>query len=663
MKGADILDAGKNENLNEPENEEEMDNEVEISEPELPPETDIMLEESDSSEEAQEDDEPAEKPRSYGIILSFVATVLSAIYRAIRSSAATAMLTAYDKTADAFRSSWLYGVLFSEGAISMADKLKVRFRRATTHALIPKGLAFSASRLLVIRSKIYGFIMLFFGLTTLLVHYAMNSMYKLFIYDIYAPLTAVSVCAVAIFFVFSNDTLIKCVYNSRILGALVFDLMGVKQSSADAEPYELSASGACIFGIILGSFTFVFPARYIVLLVAAVLYAVIVMKSPEAGMISVMILATFAPFKLLCIAIVLLAVSYLFKVFCGKRTLKLEFIDAMIAVFLLIKVLAETVSFGGKGDTFQTLVFGSAYFITVSILRSEPWFKRAIRAIVIGVSVISVFSVLFYLMSEVAHSGMLANVDFSSFGAFVAQLQLYSFFIILAVFLKEKNKNLRLGLMIVMVLNVIYISLALPNGAIVAGISALAVFLVLYNVKNLALVLAALVVRIVLPIFGVLGPISLSADKGSLIGLNTIIKILSKYGFTGIGASDSALDIIYSSISVGSSSGDLREQSLLLQIALETGYIGAVMFIFTFVLILQSAFSYGRSCPDKTEWYRLITYAGMCGIVAAFVYGIVQNIWIDQRMFLVYWILAGITTAASRCAKAKTNVDNYGLNA
>ncbi len=640
----------------------ELDNEDDIiSQPELQPETEVsakkLNKKSASSEKynrkrkKRKNNRPASEKSA--LVRAFSA-FSSKISRGIRHSGIANALTSHEKIAEAFRKTWLYGLFFSEKNTARVNRTKVRFRKAVTDAKIPKLLERLCSALFNIKTRIYGLILLMFGITTLIIHYFVNSRGNIFTYDAYAPFTAVCICAFAIVFVFSNDPLSKDIYESKFIGSLLFDLMGVTSSDFDEKKAaDFSPLGAFTLGILLGLLTLIFSARSILLVILLIIYAAAVIKSPEAGIISILLISPFASLDILVVALSLLTVSYIFKALCGKRTIKLEFSDIPIAFFMLTVLSSEAISFGGKGTPITSVIFIASYFIVVSILRSEVWFNRAVRAVSIGVSVMAVVAILIYCIGEFVNIGILGKISISEYRGTVSQVILYASFILLAELFQDKRFNSKILPIIMLLFSAVYICFTLPATAILAAVIALCIFFLLCDGRSAFFIAGISAIWVIVASFvpkaNIIG--SISTGKDAYTGANLIVRLLSKFGFTGIGSSDSARDILHSSVSLGSDASLLEESNLFFSLALELGYIGLIMFVISFFFILQNAFSFGQACIDRNDKYRLTSYATMCGLICAFIYGFWGNTFSEPRMLLIYWLLAGFTVAGSRCTK------------
>ncbi len=668
--------------------EEDEDDAIE-TQPELQPETEVSAiklddEEPVSAVKHHRSKKSQKQKSSAGIIVYLLSQLFSKIYRGIRNSGFACALTSYDSVSEAFRRSFLYSLIFSEKNTARANSLKTKFRKATTEASVPKALDKAITYLLSLPTRMYGLIFFLFGVVSLISHLVLKATLASYVSaGTTVQITGFVISAIAILLTFSNDTLVQTISESKLLSSFLYGLLGIKRLDTDSlKPSDISGGRACLIGIGLGILSIFFPVYKILLLMASFIYAAIVIKSPESGMISLILLAPFAPLSILKIAIILLAIAYIYKALCGKRTIKFEFSDIIVALFLLTVFSAETVSFGGQGTPLSSLIFILSYFIAVSILRSDVWFSRAVTAIVLGASAMAVGAVVLYFIGEYAVTGIFADFTAREYRNITSHVLLYTFFIMLTALPKkkeddksqskpkkkkekekERKKGIRLSLLFAILCSATYLTFALPPYALLAAITALSIFAVLCNVKTVFPIIFLGITRIVLSILGVGGFIidRISTDKSSLIGSNIMIRLLSQFGFIGVGSSENADMVVGSSVSVGAQLSTLDENSLLLRLALELGYIGVILFALSLFFILQGAFSYGSSCPDRSDKYRLTAYAGMCGLIAAFICGIWENIWIDPRMPLIYWLLAGVTAACTRCSRKLYDGDDPEL--
>lgn len=648
---------------------EEDDAGTETLESEIPPEQSVALQELDISDDAAEpqiNKKPTRNKKSFdslcreSVIIAFIIFIGGELARILRNSFTALIFTSYEKTAALCRSSILYGIFTGKRSLSFFSALKKKIQRAATDALIPKAVSVFLTSLLKVRSRVYALILLSFGSVTLFIHYFISNLFSGFYYSIYTPIAGVAIIIVGFFLLIPEGSVSHALYESRILNTLFSRLLGIKRTSGNEDCIELPGSGACILGTLLGILTLFFPPHTILFIILFTIYSFVVIKSPEAGVISIILMAPFAPLTLIASSIIILTVSYIFKALSGKRTFYFEFMDFPVALFMIMIFLSELISFGNSGDILIPVMFTAVYFIAVSVMHSSIWFDRAIKALITVMSVLSVYALITALLENLTEltidmnsvtdaPGTTGNALNSS--AMLCQILLSFLFVLICVFLTCKNKTNRFGLLLVTISAMIYLFTHLTVTALIAAVISLIIFMILYNGKSAVFLVLATAIVPFLPIFRIFSVehfFDALSSEGSRVDIwNAVIRMISDYGFTGIGGSDS-FEYLYPSYFVGNTDHLPHTGSLLLQIALSLGVVGIVIFIMIFLSILQSSFSFGRSCSDKSAYGRVICYAGMSGVLVNFIWGIGEYIWYNPRAILIFWLLAAITVGARR---------------
>ena len=612
--------------------------------------------------------------RHQSVLIHFFVLVSETVSRTLRNSFLAYLLTAYDKTAELFRASFLYH-FFAEKPASFFKSFKKTVRRQVTDSVIPKKLDTITSSLMLIKSRIYGLILLSFASSALFVHFFINPHFTLSVFSVYTPFVAIAVIVGSLFLIFSGKTLSESLLESKIFSAIGFKLLGLnKNTLADKEYIDLSSSGAIVLGLLLGFLTIIFPISGILLFVLSVIYAIIVVRSPEAGLISLFLIAPFASLNALVGAIAIISISYVFKVLCGKRTLSLEFPDLFIGIFLLLIAFGGAVTFGENGNVLMYILFTGIYFLSASILRSAIWFKRSVNAVILTGAIVSVYAVIARLLGEKlgfkldltleTDVGDAAASIFSSFSVlsyFVLVLGIFLF----SSFLICNRKAMRFGLLIANICAFIYLFTTLPNGAWLAAVVAYIIILLLWKSRS---AIYMLIIALFLPFLPALKIYSVENFFHSLTGVtarydlwNAVMRMLADFGIGGIGLGENAFSSLYSAYFIGNTENATHSGSLLMQIMISFGIFGLLVFSVIIFFVLQSSLSYGRNCSDKSDYGRIMCYAGMCGIIASFLWGINEFIWYNPRIMLLFWLIMGVTVSARR-SSLDLEADNKETN-
>ena len=96
---------------------------------------------------------------------------------------------------------------------------------------------------------------------------------------------------------------------------------------------------------------------------------------------------------------------------------------------------------------------------------------------------------------------------------------------------------------------------------------------------------------------------------------------------------------------------------LYLQIWIETGLVGLVVFLMTVLLIFKKVFAYYRN-GTNTEM-KVVSLAAVCGITAILIQGFTDYVWYNYRVFALFWIMCAFAVSAVRCAQKEEATVQY----
>lgn len=166
---------------------------------------------------------------------------------------------------------------------------------------------------------------------------------------------------------------------------LVFvNLLGV-EGTASGRPARPKTYGAAavIAGTLLGTLSFVVPAGRIIFYAFLVLLCMVILHSPESGLL--LVLLTF-PFTGAASSFFILAafISYFQKLARGKRNFRFGVPDIFFLLFAAATLLL--VLFGAGGATHLRLCFSSVFLLCANLLRSNKLVKKASACFAVGLS-------------------------------------------------------------------------------------------------------------------------------------------------------------------------------------------------------------------------------------------------------------------------------------
>ncbi len=597
------------------------------------------------------------------VILNFLIFLGNAIGKAFRNSLTVSVFTAFENTKKVFSESFFFKALSSPSVERFSTGVKKNFRKAATTATLPSILSRFFSSLIRIKTRLYAYLLIVFGTTTLLSHFFITSRFDIFNTDIYAPITSIIVLISAIFLLLCNKTLGEAVKDSKIMSLLLFDFLGIKRPTV-SEDINVSSIVVCFVGFIFGVLTLFFPAYAILAVIFTSIYTYLVVKFPETGIISLILTMPFLYNKALLYITAIITLSYLFKIFSGKRTASFEFSDMFVLLFLILMSVSEFISFGENSSPMMYSAFILVYFICILALCDGVWFERAINSMILGTVFLTAYSLFTTLFGRSLSLDIefFANTDLCSPAkTAISSTAVLSIFVmcgiifLLTQFFISKSKSNKFAFILLIEVALVYMFREASFSAIVALIISLLIYLALISSKTVIFIVAAAVILPILTLFnsGIYSPIGeiLKNEAFRVEIWSAVTNMLSKYGFTGIGMASDAFSELYASYYVGNTATVPHTYSLWFQIAITLGIPGLILFTVIVFFILQGAFSYGRNTADKWSKNRLFCYASMCSVIAILICGIGEQIIYNPRLFLLFWLLSGIAVCARRSAK------------
>lgn len=686
---SDIYDNDDHYEVNdiEPDDDTELDiasepepddtDELHSTDPEVPPEEDIRAHSlEDTSEKAVQvtfDDPPKKKFKldfkfEHSIILTFIAFISSAISRIFRNSLTVAIFTAYQRTAALFRDSAIYNFFFSPKSEKLGTRIKKWFRRVATEAAIPHFVSSLYTNLLLLKTRVYGFVLLSFGVTSALVHFFVSGFLPIFIKDVYAPITSAMLVLVALFILPIGKSLSTTIKESLILSTLLFVFLGIKHPAfTDNDEVHFPASGGLLIGMLLGGLTLFFPVHTVLIIILAIVYSLIVIKHPETGLISLIMLIPILNMYALVYICSMIALSYIFKILTGKRTPSFEFSDIFTMFFMIMMIMSDILTFGKSANPLVACSFILVYFLCVCALRDSAWFNRAITAVIVSACALSAYAIIFsFLRGTFTFSiDTTVNSDYGSMtGSAIDSMSVIGIVLLCCVFyllsaaFTAKTKTKRFAYLLLTATSMLFIFKEMSFVFQTAFIIALVLFFVLRTSKTFVLIVLGIAIIPVLPLFngGIYsGIVDLAKTELYRMDIwNTVISMCMSYGLIGIGNSSEAFSSLYSSYFVGNNSTVSHAHSLIFQLTATLGLLGLILFAIIIFFILQGSFSYGRNCPDKKSKNRIFCYAGMCSVITMVLIGFGEYIWYNPRVMLIFWLFCGLTVSARRSANDLT---------
>lgn len=612
---------------------------------------------------------------SLSIFVNLLSKFTDIIYEALINSFIGHIFTAYSSEELAFERGSVRNY-FKGGLLSRTHsrKIKQSIERVFETSFFINKLKHACRRLLKYPLKVYGMFFISFG------------MYAVFIYALKNFLIGESLSAgddlwvsaisiiIALPLMSSTESLGHAVKNGRLTSAIFIDAFGFKDENfeIDSKSSTRKYNFSFFWGMLAGLITFFIPAIYLPIGIALLLFFSMIFVSPEIGVIiSIFMIPFCSLFPNPSIAITVLAgisiLSYIIKLFKGKRIFKVEIVDLAVVAFLVIVLMGGMITVGGR-DSFLAatmscvLIFG--FFCVVNLMRTDKWLNRCTLALVSSSVIVAIIGILEYVLGFAA-SGW---VDTSKFGYIegratslfdnpnvLAMYLVLCFPMLLAKASDAVTKKGKLLAVISVLCSVLCVIFTWSRGAWLALIAGTLLFLIIRSRKTLS---ALIVFLLTLPAISFIIPLGIRlrfASIGDITDSSTYYRVYTWRGtvnaikenlFSGYGYGRSSFAEIYPQYAYAGMESAEHSHSLFLQILFSVGIFGLLIFAIFLFLFTQKNFEHIKSGSDNR--LRKMSTAAFCSVFAALVMGLFDNIWYNYRTLFLFWIVAGIACAYVR---------------
>lgn len=574
------------------------------------------------------------------------------------------IFTSYDRLCDAWRGGAVYGAFASARTSRFVSRVRRGVSRSVEGSLILRAIGRLFSSLPRLALRVYGVFFLSFGLYTSVI-FAIKAVATTLTAEVDSLVVGAMMAVLSLPLLLSRKTLAEAVTSSSAMSYLAFDILGFRREDASAQtPAVRRLDTPFLAGMIAGLLTFYFKPGTVVMLLLAATAICIAASKPETGLMMLFALFPFFSDAQLTVFILIITVSYLIKFICGRRTMRFDLADSMMLMFFFLTLFAGIVHYGigaGMHGNFRRVVFLMPYFLTANLMTNKAWRSRLIKTLMFGGSALAIVSLAPFLGDkltslDVVGSDVLAGVlDWCGSVIRCAGASSYYLAMMLPVMtaysVSRGIGGKRLNVMFFAVVILTAAALTMSRGLWLGAVAGALLFLAACDIRFLILPAAA---AVGIPAAMILLPDAARAELTSLLdmsgaaGIRRIAerrmsgKIFVDNFIGGIGSADGVFSAVYDSYTPVGASAD-NAQNLFLGIGVELGAAGLFVFLFAITLILIKSFTCSRR-PDAADSGRM-SLALAAGLFAAIVSGMSSYIWIDDRMFLLFFMFAGASSA------------------
>lgn len=477
----------------------------------------------------------------------------------------------------------------------------------------------------------------------------------------------------------SGKTLSEVLSSSRICTFAV-RAFGFSEESLSVGGECGKFSRAFVLGIISGLLSLVISPLYILCAIAAVIYVYAVLATPEFGLLSMFFLMPFAPTMALAALTILTDFSFLVKLIRKKRVLRFSRIDFMVLLFAILLFIGGFVSLssGSIKPAVLMVCFISAYFQVSCCVRSEKWLIKCITALIYSALITAFYGILQYVLGSSMNASWIDTDLFEGIaGRATATLEnpnvLGEYLIMIipiacsvwmaGVGIRRKNSFCALACMAMCLI------LTWSRGAWLGFLFSFVVLLLVWNRRSIWLFICGVasipLLSVVLPStiisrFTSIGDLADSSTSYRLSIWRGTVHMLGDIFMSGIGVGNPAWKQIYSEYSLVGITAAEHSHNLFLQIAVDLGAPGLLVFLIFLVMLTRCAFTTIRHITDKSSdrfdssvayRNRLMIAGPLCGIFAVLIQGLTDYSWYNYRAYLMFWMVAGLVPALSKNAR------------
>lgn len=520
----------------------------------------------------------------------------------------------------------------------------------------------------------YGNFGLFFGIYTIVVYFIRQLVTYFNPAETSHLYFGIFIAVLSVPLIFSRINLANSIKNSIVGRSIFKETFGFSDESFENKKTNTKSRGnfMLLFGLLAGLSTFFVHPAVILTIIAVFVTILLIATAPEIGVLISIIAIPFlsfssAPSALLVMLVLITTFFYIIKVIRGKRTFKLEIVDLAVLAFGVLIIISSFYSAGGSKSSLEaaiSFILMLGYFLFVNLMRTEKWIKRSVIALVASASITVLIGIFEFVFSGANNNWLdqsfhsiikLRIVSLFENPNILAMFIVMVFPFLLALVFQSKRKNTKFLTKLLVILFIACIIFTWTRGAWLAIILGTLAFALIKSRKSFRFFGVAL---LSLPVISMLLPDSIWLRFTSIFNLadtSTSYRIytwkgtfnaIKETGPFGIGYGDSSFQAVYPTYSYAGIESTPHSHSLILQILICMGVIGAIVFCIAIFLNFQKCLEYIKTnSQDQSSVYVI---AAVASTIAALTMGIFDYIWYNQRIFYLFWIVLAIGCAYVR---------------
>ena len=571
----------------------------------------------------------------------------------------------------------------TSATVTMFKRLRSKIRPVVEYVNKSISRQFENSLILKLFHKISGRLFRIPGKTlgaftmTWSIYVIIMSVFKRFILmmntDIYSDIICGFIVLLAsIPLIFTDKSVCTLCAESKVMCFVLTKIFGVPPEAMRVkEKVTPVQSIAVILGILFGILTYTIPPLDMVLSLLALILFALILTYPEGGVVISIGIApllglSFAPSRILAAIVLFTTVSYTIKVIRGKRIHTYGITDFAFFAFFAAVLFAGFAP--GESNTLEHALLCCALMLifplTVNLMKYRRWTKICAGAFIVPSVIVAFIGIAQYALGF-APSGWM---DESMFGTITSRaVSLFNNPNILAVYLtmvfpfaltltlRHNTAKLRTLGCIISAFIAVCTVFTYSRSAWIALVAGGILFAVMISPKGILWIVpaAASVVGATVLFPDTIGvriknfiTMADSANNYRVSIWNSSLQLISDSFAGGIGMGEEAFKTAYLSYATGGTQYAMHSHSLYMQIVIQLGLIGLVLF---FIFLFNAT----RKCcssmiVNRTDAFlSCATKAALAGAGALLVSGAFDYTWYNYRVFFMFWALLGFACAAA----------------
>ncbi len=587
------------------------------------------------------------------------------------------IFTSYSKINEFFKSS-LSVALIGNGSRAAKEIRKLRFSVAELFEESAMLYLWRRIALFLVgcRVRFYGSFTFIFGIYTGLVYLLKRYAFPLNYADDNYILIAAILILLSLPMLLSKKTVAATLTESRAGNFIVSEFLGIPKKKLDIAPAKHGDSYniAIVFGLVFGSLTYFVSPIVVIMVLFAFVAVALVLSYPEIGVLMTSLLLPFFSFSsdregFLLGLVSLYSFGYFIKLLRGKRIIKINAYDFLMLAFGAVILFGGP--FGIAGDAgmasarmMATLLVGA--FVALNLIRTADWLRRCGFAVLASSFAVSLLIIFSYVIDKASAIRFIAELSGSLpselvfFGGIddAASYLVMAFGVALAILNLTSNGKVRF---------LVWIGAISMPAAVLAlgskvGFFGMAVTFVSYCVitrrKTTGVMLAGSAglayAAFMIPsdmlrgVYDLLDSFVISLWRTVSVWQGAIGAALTAL-FVGAGVD--SFNVVYPRLAFAGSETVAEASSLVINILCELGVVGVILFSLVIFLFVQNCFEYIKRPVDRAS--SLMTSGGLCAVIGVLASGMFYDVFSDNGIFFMFWILCSFTVACIRIGRAE----------